>query len=108
MLLFNQGGPLDGISLKLIINAKLAIEYAFAAEMVALMRVAGMDAERRLAIAAGTAPFSPRGVREARFMLMRIGDLGQRAVEMRTRIGSLGQRAAKMRTRSGALGQRAA
>lgn len=65
----HAGAPLDGISTKLIINGKLAIEYAFAAEMVALMQVAGMDASRRLDICATTAPFSSRGLREARFML---------------------------------------
>jgi 3-hydroxyisobutyrate dehydrogenase len=65
----HAGGPLDGISQKLIINGKLAIEYAFAAEMVALMKVAGMDAPKRMAIAASTAPFAPRGMREAQFML---------------------------------------
>ncbi len=65
----HAGGPLDGISTKLIINGKLAIEYAFAAEMVALMRIGGMDTERRLQIVETTAPFSPRGIREARFML---------------------------------------
>lgn len=65
----HAGGPLDGISEKLIINGKLAIEYAFAAEMIALMQVSGMDCERRLSIAEGTAAFAPRGVREARFML---------------------------------------
>lgn len=65
----HAGGPLDGISTKLIINAKLAIEYLFAAEMVALMRASGMDSQRRLAIVESTAPFSVRGIREARFML---------------------------------------
>lgn len=63
------GGPLDGISEKLIINSKLIIEYAFSAEMVALLKVGNMNAEQRLAIAETTAPFSARGIREARFML---------------------------------------
>ncbi|WP_297453974.1 NAD-binding protein, partial [Ferrovum sp.] len=45
------------------------IEYLAAAEMVALMKVGHMDVERRLAIKATTAPFSPRGLREARFMV---------------------------------------
>ncbi|WP_297477624.1 NAD(P)-dependent oxidoreductase [Ferrovum sp.] len=65
----HAGGPLDGISEKLMINGKLGIEYLAAAEMVALMKVGHMDVERRLAIKATTAPFSPRGLREARFMV---------------------------------------
>ena len=55
----HAGGPLDGISQKLIINGKLAIEYAFAAEMVALMKVAGMDASKRMAIASTTGIENP-------------------------------------------------
>jgi 3-hydroxyisobutyrate dehydrogenase len=65
----HAGGPLDGISLKLAINGKLAIEYAFAAEMVAFLLASGKDARHFLDIAASTAPFAARGVREARFML---------------------------------------
>ena len=65
----HAGGPLDGISEKLMINGKLGIEYIAAAEMVALMKVGHMDVERRLAIKATTAPFAPRGLREARFMI---------------------------------------
>lgn len=65
----HAGGPLDGISLKLLINSKLAIEYAAMAEMVAFLLASGKDAKRYLDIAASTAPFSARGVREARFML---------------------------------------
>ncbi|MFZ6849854.1 NAD(P)-dependent oxidoreductase [Undibacterium sp. RuRC25W] len=63
------GGVLDGISLKLVINSKLALEYAAMAEMVAFLAAAGKDAKRYLDIAASTAPFSARGVREARYML---------------------------------------
>src|SRR5450830_431503 len=63
------GGVLDGISLKLVINSKLAVEYAAMAEMVAFLAAAGKDAKRYLDIAASTAPFSARGVREARYML---------------------------------------
>lgn len=65
----HAGGPLDGISEKLMINGKLGIEYVAAAEMVALMKAGHMDVERRLAIKATTAPFAPRGLREARFMI---------------------------------------
>ena len=65
----HAGGPLDGISLKLMINGTLAVEYAVAAEHVAWMLASGKDARRYLDIAASTAPFSARGVREARFML---------------------------------------
>lgn len=65
----HAGGPLDGISEKLMINGKLGIEYVAAAEMVALMKAGHMDVERRLAIKATTAPFSARGLREARFMI---------------------------------------
>lgn len=65
----HAGGPLDGISLKLVINSKLAIEYAAMAEMIAFLLAADKDAKRYLDIAASTAPFSARGVREARFML---------------------------------------
>ncbi len=65
----HAGGPLDGISEKLMINGKLGIEYVAAAEMVALMKAGDMDVERRLAIKATTAPFAARGLREARFMI---------------------------------------
>jgi 3-hydroxyisobutyrate dehydrogenase len=64
----NHAGPLDGISEKLIINGKLAIEYVAMAEIVALMRRAEMDCDRRMAIKASTAPFSACGMREAAFM----------------------------------------
>jgi 3-hydroxyisobutyrate dehydrogenase len=67
----HAGGPLDGISEKLIINGKLAIEYVAMAEIVALMRAAEMDCDRRMAIKASTAPFSARGMREAGFMLIK-------------------------------------
>jgi len=65
----HAGDPLDGISLKLLINSKLALEYASMAEMIAFLLVAGKDAKRYLEIAATTAPFSPRGLREAQYML---------------------------------------
>ena len=63
------GDPLDGVSLKLVINSKLALEYAAMAEMVAFLVASGKNAKRYLDIAASTAPFSARGVRDARFML---------------------------------------
>lgn len=65
----HAGGPLDGISEKLIINGKLGIEYAHAAEMVALDMAMRNDTERRLAIRESAPTFSARGIREARFML---------------------------------------
>ncbi|MBC3862696.1 NAD(P)-dependent oxidoreductase [Undibacterium jejuense] len=65
----HAGDPLDGISLKLLINSKLALEYAAMAEMIAFLLASGKDAKRYLEIAASTAPFSARGVREARYML---------------------------------------
>ncbi|MFZ6751729.1 NAD(P)-dependent oxidoreductase [Undibacterium sp. Dicai25W] len=65
----HAGDPLDGISLKLLINSKLALEYAAMAEMIAFLLASGKDAKRYLEIAASTAPFSARGIREARYML---------------------------------------
>jgi 3-hydroxyisobutyrate dehydrogenase-like beta-hydroxyacid dehydrogenase len=65
----HAGAPLDGIALKLMINSKLALEYAAMAEMVAFLVQSGKNAQRYLDIASTTAPFSARGVREARFML---------------------------------------
>lgn len=65
----HAGGPLDGISEKLIINGKLGIEYAHAAEMVALDLMMRNDTDRRLPIRESAPTFSARGIREARFML---------------------------------------
>lgn len=65
----HAGLPLDGISEKLIINGKLAIEYAHAAEMVALDWMMQSDAPRRLKLRQAAPTFSARGIREAKFML---------------------------------------
>lgn len=65
----HAGMPLDGIALKLLINSKLAIEYAAMAEVAAYVMHSGVDAQRFVDIASGTAPFAPRGVRELHFML---------------------------------------
>ena len=65
----HAGDALDGMSEKLIINGKLGIEYIAMAEIVALLRAGDMDIDKRMNIMAATAPFSARGLREARFML---------------------------------------
>lgn len=74
----HAGQPLDGISEKLIINGKLAIEYAHAAEMVALDWRMGTDAKHRLKLRQAAPTFSARGIREAKFMLE-----GDRAVRVK-------------------------
>ncbi len=65
----HAGDALDGMSEKLMINGKLGIEYLAMAEIVALLHAGGMDSDKRIEIMAATAPFSARGLREARFML---------------------------------------
>lgn len=83
----HAGGPTFGIATKLLINTMLGVQVAMMSEIVAVMRRAGMDAERVVEMMATTPVLSQRLHREARFMLAENFDTRVRVSQMVKDIG---------------------